>query len=495
MCNMTAKAVYKNFALQSYVPYKAKKSFSSEEFERRYSYKSLQPQKEPNKTCTAMYVSVLLDKPFWFTIPCNEPIKYPEVDLICESAFERKANGSSLYSKPFFTNGHIVVESISIYSYGCSEGWWRLRTTCVKVFTVPEKAMNANHLCREVDSYTMDIPWPENDSLVLLSFVEAMIKHSNQDIVLQISFNRQCANVFPIARSLSYHKNETFDTWRKEMCSVDLLASHVLCEIGLRNSPEGKSLNPYQKNNFTCLDETLILSSYVCDGHSDCAGAEDEEGHLCQTMCHEAHSGKRLPITTCLYNCSLENCTCNIMAYFQCSQGGCIHLTKLCDHKPDCPNDSSDEYPCLKPQNPVASLCDNGQRIDASIICDGYQNCWDGSDETCSSDSLYNQNSFFVCLNGLHVIPLRFVNDLRPDCPGSDVSDEYIYAGIKNGSVPMVHECNNKQVNIPCVPGHPRCFPYENCVFSSMTCLGKCCSVAMVNIYKVVTIFLALSLS
>ena len=53
--------------------------------------------------------------------------------------------------------------------------------------------------------------------------------------------------------------------------------------------------------------------------------------------------------------------------------------------------------------------CLNGQTIFSFNYCDGLINCWDRSDEDCSS--VIKRKYAFQCVNSSTLIHIRFVND------------------------------------------------------------------------------------
>ena len=112
---------------------------------------------------------------------------------------------------------------------------------------------------------------------------------------------------------------------------------------------------------FQCRDRTCVLDSHVCDQVRDCADGSDEDPSLCTSHCQ-------------------GRCGCDPL-YLACPVVGCVHPGKLCD---------------------------------------GIDDCQGGWDETPCPTML---PKVVTCKDSTH-IPIHWKNDLYPDCPWPDRSDE-----------------------------------------------------------------------
>ena len=109
----------------------------------------------------------------------------------------------------------------------------------------------------------------------------------------------------------------------------------------------------------------------------------------------------------CQTKCHPENCTCHEL-FFQCSSGGCIH---------------------------------------SSQVCDGHVNCINGEDE-----------SFCFSLMSTHYnIDTR--NDFIPD--EEDSSDEEIYINLLRSARKETDDTCNSVHQVPCLKGHPACYSID----------------------------------
>ena len=175
-----------------------------------------------------------------------------------------------------------------------------------------------------------------------------------------------------------------------------------------------------------CDDGSCRAQSIVCTLDFECAP------NICACMVNDQLNYNK---DYCRHQCPLGTCTCAPLM-FQCSTGGCIPYVYVCDNVNNCA-DSSDEF-CA-----VHTLKEYQIRNIPTVSTQPFQSCFG-----------------FICSDGLCIYD-RFVNDLIPDC--SDAGDEYHSISIKyTGSH---FHCNDVH-EIPCTPGHSKCFGIHNlCVY------------------------------
>ena len=187
-------------------------------------------------------------------------------------------------------------------------------------------------------------------------------------------------------------------------------------------------------NMQTCDDGTCVIQSYICVLDFECS----------PMSCSCKLRGGRLLIDRlyCMKLCKTPECICSPLM-FQCSSGGCISYTTVCDGESNC-RDSSDEL-CPSVLNSYIKSRSNDYSYipEDSVHIDNMGRCLS-----------------FKCITGL-CIDYRLVNDLIPDC--HEAEDEVHSLNMK--SLGSVYGCIQRN-EIQCVPGHSKCFEIHNlCVY------------------------------
>ncbi|XP_063313991.1 atrial natriuretic peptide-converting enzyme [Pelobates fuscus] len=131
---------------------------------------------------------------------------------------------------------------------------------------------------------------------------------------------------------------------------------------------------------------------------------------------------------------------------FQCNNGICVPDKLLCNGYNDC-DDWSDEVHCNCSEH--LFRCNTGKCLNHSLVCDGYDDCGDLSDEqNCDCNPLQS----YRCGDG-RCITLKWVCDGDHDC--ADKSDEVNCTCHSQG----LTECKNGQ----CIPSAFRCDGDSDC--------------------------------
>ncbi|TGZ75011.1 hypothetical protein CRM22_000639 [Opisthorchis felineus] len=186
---------------------------------------------------------------------------------------------------------------------------------------------------------------------------------------------------------------------------------------------------PCKNNELRCSDGTCIKRQSLCDQVKNCPNGEDEDPEFCVR--------KKCP-GQFLCRVTLSDCV----------ERACSARTLCPDH-----TDQAEEV-CsfqLEPQKPIVTCregefqCADAKQCVASLyVCDGFEDCEDGSDEmNCPSASTLSgqpqhhsqavELNEFKCPGGLS-IPLDWVCDGRADCPGGE--DEEIGPSTVSKCVP-----------------------------------------------------------
>ena len=196
--------------------------------------------------------------------------------------------------------------------------------------------------------------------------------------------------------------------------NADQEACDVFFTVSVTRPDAIKGTSPCGQTQFQCEDNHCISDSLVLDGKPDCLDGSDEgDGIL---SCWDSDW-----LTDNCSKCETPACRCSIQ-YFQCHHGGCILWSKVCNGVDDCPR-GTDEVEC-----------------DYQLVPDSVM-------------------QYFTCSMSNTTIPQTLVADLIPDCP--HMEDEMPPYQISD----LRHTCESPD-NIPCVPGHPRCFPfYHLCLY------------------------------
>jgi Low-density lipoprotein receptor domain class A len=139
------------------------------------------------------------------------------------------------------------------------------------------------------------------------------------------------------------------------------------CDDG--SDEQGCSVDPGGPSNFACTDGTILGANRLCDGTTDCGDGVDE------MVCNPCDDTR-----TALYS-----------------------IYQQCDETIDC-EDGRDEVDC-------EFMCADGNPVSIRVVCNGAEDCADGSDESCSSDQE------IPCGDGVNTVPLSKICDAVSDCP------------------------------------------------------------------------------
>ena len=168
------------------------------------------------------------------------------------------------------------------------------------------------------------------------------------------------------------------------------------------------------QSEFVCLDGSCISPKYRCNQDNECLQGEDEKN--CPPVCW-IHGHSKLLQEECNASvCSWTNCRCG-MLYVYTDTHGCMNVAELQIYKTN------------QAQNVLLNInekdvfeCQDGQRINTSLI-----------------------------------------DDLGPDCSSQEDENKYRLLLLRKRFNPSGNFSTSCPVwgHIPCVKGHPNCFPKE----------------------------------
>ncbi|KAK9511107.1 hypothetical protein O3M35_005737 [Rhynocoris fuscipes] len=165
----------------------------------------------------------------------------------------------------------------------------------------------------------------------------------------------------------------------------------------------------------------------------------------CPNCSHICLIGKSSPSCVCSDGYEMNGTDCVITSgsdhqvrhcpenEFQCvNNSNCIKLSYVCDGDEDCRDgsdeDRSENGPCYNRTCPKNQLqCDGSRCISKSWQCDGEKDCNDGTDElvsVCSKETQTCSPDQFQCHSTKRCIPKAWVCDSQIDCGNNDSSDE-----------------------------------------------------------------------
>ncbi|XP_067340392.1 low-density lipoprotein receptor-like [Channa argus] len=226
------------------------------------------------------------------------------------------------------------------------------------------------------------------------------------------------------------------------------ISQSQLCD-GQTDCPDGfdEKTCVIQCNNpdFLCNDQRRCIPRMeVCDGRAHCVDGSDEED--CQSADPAALSSTVLSATSAPVRCRIGSKPCK-------DGLECVMYSHVCDGEEDC-NDGSDEEGCALHCKAGEFQCSHGNRcIPPEQVCDGQYDCQDLSDEMDCSKLI--EGCHRRCDNNTRCIPDTFLCDGERDC--ADGSDEE-KCGLVACAINQ-YRCTSGQ----CVSEALRCDGYADC--------------------------------
>ena len=362
-------------------------------------------QPDPNQgDCIAMVPITSSYSPL-ITIPCNET--FSQVSYVCVL----KPSSTFIYStKKVCNRGTAPPSDQRKY---CMDNTTHIRS---QIYQCPKYWTQIDHAC-----YAFSAVRCSNKTAASSSVFVKFQKNSKYFMFFKYmkefyQFDRVGIEnvVHDESQKSTKHKNEADTYW---LCVKSPAYEPSIC----------------LRQHFVC-NNVCIASIYVCDHVVDCTDATDEAD--CQVMC--VNNGSPAEYEYCKNDCHIRNCYCTD-GNFQCTNGGCLAITHVCDGRLNCA-DGSDEGFCnyeiykaieevnihlLKPlciymsnhdflYKPIMSICtyeecsrsfkcSGSYCLSLSLVCDGMQQCPLGDDEDdCNivkCDGLFRCRTSSICIH------------------------------------------------------------------------------------------------
>ncbi|XP_043952272.1 low-density lipoprotein receptor-related protein 2-like isoform X1 [Gambusia affinis] len=229
-----------------------------------------------------------------------------------------------------------------------------------------------------------------------------------------------------------------------------------------------------------CNDRTAcVLLSHICDGETDCQDGSDEEA--CDSESDSMGNGllSKSPELTKEVTLPPTKPPCTSPSVLCPGSSICIKHTQVCDGKEDCP-DGSDEKCIERCPSKRDFLCrDRRHCIPKTQVCDGRSHCNDGSDEVgCQSVAqpasptkiLKCRFGFKLCRDRTSCVLQSHICDGAPDC--QDGSDEEECDESLTLSPTPTKEVTQILTKPPCTSPSVLCPGTSVCVKTTQMCDG-----------------------
>ena len=305
-----------------------------------------------------------------------------------------------------------MIKNTNPNAIKCAEGVLYIGNKCI-LFEQYQKLTNHKDSKKYKKSFTKNDLYPNVSNLLMESF--SLIQHyftQPLEFTLVVGSNAHSIT-YKAIQSSTYGKLH----WINQT-SGETISQHD----GYLLHPVTTSKTKVPRTVFQCTDGSYIDETLVCDGSKDCTEGADEKYCMCANTSQSSYS-------VCKYKVESHSQKISCSDYF---------------------------YQCSS-----LLIC-----IPYTLVCNGQRDCHNGEDEICSDNMRKNGSvsQMFVCLRSGISIPVSFVDDLIPDCPGT-YEDELQYFNLLRNYDHSKFPCNSSY-EIPCIPGHSYCFSLSKlCIY------------------------------
>ncbi len=368
----------------------------------------IQPVASFDQQCTAIVAQFTVDLE-WIKVPCDEAM--PKAYFICEVNVHNTTEGAAVTKYRF----------VNLPYAGCPAGMLGLNVSCLKILSLPsgDNTLLAD-VCKLEKMDMFKLPhnfdqgnkrfWTKEQEFVLKLL--ALMAHrwpstagqngkQSDQIILSPPAKDTEGNI-PMTEVIAVQFSD-MEFSHIEVANISDVVSDAFMHVIVCSKLVTVMDTSCLPGHSACHDKTCILNHYFCDGIQDCPDYSDEKE--CDHVCHGLDDS--LVNVSCFTNCIAPACVCHDL-YFQCTLGGCVPWSRVCDGITDC-GQGEDE-----------ALCVFSKMNDTELTGMSTQT------------GVFSEPDIYSCLDGPN-ISSAYRNDLVPDCPMHD-DEQTFEAFLQNGS-------------------------------------------------------------
>ncbi|XP_041486068.1 G-protein coupled receptor GRL101-like [Lytechinus variegatus] len=258
-------------------------------------------------------------------------------------------------------------KSVDNASFRCEDEWEIFQGSCYNLFRNSEDITwkDAEAKCKDEQGHLVSIR--DEDEMTFIHFMISSTELNSTEINAYIGLgNREVYGVFRWTDGTPM----SYTAWAKKNDQEPAGTTDT--------QPDGASLEGCVK---LVLNTDLLTDLSLDLWHDVACAAEDTNEFICERAA-ERIGGSPVDAQLPLYIADAEHDRCG-SGLFHCSSGECISEVFICDGKDDC-IDGSDENNCAEDDKCLDNQfqCTDGACIASAFFCDTIPHCLDNSDET-----------------------------------------------------------------------------------------------------------------